>query len=204
MRNSVIFCFIKEHVEPCSVVSCRTMQGRKTCARRQEKHAADRGGGSSSIESLGSFWDCIINNPRSTLARRNAHESEGQGRKITDLNVFSTFCHGGAFRCTFLPLPSRNCTCVGSTNYKPIYSVLVAPFSSQFCVFRVGRTVSLSTPVMSQFFFFTNCGAWIWRCEACSCICRLHYVGNKFLLGVSLKFAEVLCVLLCGPFFFPR
>jgi len=109
-------------------------------------------GGSSSLESLGSLWDCIINNPRSTVARRNAQESEGQGRKINDLNVFSTFCHGGAFRCTFLRLPSRNCSCVGSTNYKPIYRVLVPPFSSHFCVFRVDRTVSLSTPVMSQFF----------------------------------------------------
>lgn len=59
----------------------------------------------------------------------------------------------GAFRCTFLPLPSRNCTCVGSTNYKPIYRVLVVPLSSHFCVFHVGSTISLSTPVMSQFFF---------------------------------------------------
>jgi hypothetical protein len=58
----------------------------------------------------------------------------------------------GAFRCTFLPLPSRNCTCVGSTNYKPIYRGLVVPLSSHFCVFHVGSTISLSTPVMSQFF----------------------------------------------------
>ncbi len=32
----------EEHVEPCCVVLCRTMQGWKICARRQEKHALDR------------------------------------------------------------------------------------------------------------------------------------------------------------------
>jgi hypothetical protein len=31
-----------EHVEPCCMVLCRTKQGRKTGARRQEKHAPDR------------------------------------------------------------------------------------------------------------------------------------------------------------------
>ncbi len=48
-------------------------------------------GGSSSLESLGSFCDCIIKNPRSTVARRNAQDSEAQGRNINDLNVFSAF-----------------------------------------------------------------------------------------------------------------
>jgi hypothetical protein len=33
------FCWIKEHVEPCYKVLWKTMWSRKTCARRQEKHA---------------------------------------------------------------------------------------------------------------------------------------------------------------------
>jgi hypothetical protein len=43
MKNiDKFFFFNKEHVEPCCVVLCRTMQARKTCARRQEKHVSDR------------------------------------------------------------------------------------------------------------------------------------------------------------------
>ncbi len=36
---NLIFCRTEEHVEPCCMVLCRTKQGWKTCARRQEKHA---------------------------------------------------------------------------------------------------------------------------------------------------------------------
>jgi hypothetical protein len=40
--SDISFCSTGEHVEPCCLVLCRTKQGRKTCARRQEKHAPDR------------------------------------------------------------------------------------------------------------------------------------------------------------------
>jgi hypothetical protein len=36
------FAELKKHLELCCMVLCRTMQGRKTGARRQEKQALDR------------------------------------------------------------------------------------------------------------------------------------------------------------------
>jgi hypothetical protein len=35
-------CWTEEHVESCCVVLCRTMQSRKTCTRRLDKHAPNR------------------------------------------------------------------------------------------------------------------------------------------------------------------
>jgi hypothetical protein len=49
-------CFAewKKRVEPCCLFLCRTMHGRKTCARRQEKQAPDR---ASEATSLLPIWD---------------------------------------------------------------------------------------------------------------------------------------------------
>jgi hypothetical protein len=100
--------------------------------------------------------------------------------------------------------------------HQEIALVLVAQTTNRFIeswfflslptfVFFTSAARFLCLPLLCHSFSFSrNCGAWICRCEACSCICRLRYVGNKFLLGVSLKFAEVPCVLLCGSLFFPR